>query len=105
MSKSNWAVGFAGAGTLSGDFVRAEYEHVSGEWLIRYLVDGVPVTSSAAPRHPSLRMLAADAAGEKRVIKTAFAVIDQIEEGVHERVRRDLAPPKPRRRAPRRATA
>lgn len=95
---SNWAVEFAGAGSCSGELIRAEYEHTAAGWHVVYLIGEDVVATSAAPRHPSLRMLGPDAAGEKRVIKTAFAVIDSLEEGVNARARRDVQPAKPRRR-------
>lgn len=88
MSKNRWDLEFAGAGILSGDFVSAEYEHTPAGWAIRYLVGGDVVATSAAPRHPSLGKFGADAAGEKRVVKAAFGVIDSLEAGVYEQARR-----------------
>lgn len=110
MSTNHWDLEYAGSGACSGDFIKASYEHTSAGWVITYAIGGEMFTSSAAPRHPSLRMLGPDAAGEKRVIKTAFAVIDAIEAGVHAKARRDVRPiakPRARRKvaAVRRATA
>ena len=104
MSKNHWVVEFAGSGILSGDFIRAEYEHTAAGWRVVYRMGVDLVATSEAPRHPSLRRLGADDAGEKRVIKTALAVIDLLEDGMTTRVRRAA---KAGRKAParRRATA
>jgi phosphoglycolate phosphatase-like HAD superfamily hydrolase len=104
MSKT-WELEYVGAGSCSGSYLRAEYVHAPSGWLVRYLAGDRVIAASTAPRHPSLRMLGADAAGEKRVIKTALAVIDSIEDAMYAQAAREVRPARVARPARRKASA
>jgi hypothetical protein len=79
---SDCEIEFCGVGSCLGEHgldARYSWNEQRG-WVIGYTSGGATIATSAAPKHPSLRLLGRDASGEQAVIDVAFTVIDLIEQ-------------------------